>query len=553
MAFFDLHTHPSFKSSLLNDNVDLCKNPIGFVDIELSVPFGACVEKLVGNSLDSQSSFGQVAGGSLIAVSFIAFERVYAFVSDLKKIKNLGPNILPDMQNQKESYFDRLIKRDLQHFLTFEDVPETDLAPRTYKLLQHIGEYPNQPDPNTVYVVASIEGVHNFYGEKDIALQESDPQGIVNKLVSWKRDSFSNPDKFPRLFYITLAHHGQNVLTNHAWAIPARFAHDLVRVGSFDPTGNGLSPMGETFVRTALRETANEKRILVDIKHLSLKARQQVYALMESDFAGVPILATHMGMTGTSWDNPAIETVNGMPGRPKNLVVSYRGVRGFLRRVSPSTPSPLSALTCMPFNPWSINLYNEDIVQIMRSGGLIGVSLDRRIVGATLTPKSILEPFPVENERFSRLDFPIAWQSSMGAPVSLYPDSALPRDFDGDHDRVTTDSWAFCQQVIHIVLITELHKLPATDPSMRVPSSIDPWDHICLGSDYDGLITALKTCPSARQLSQLFRDNLKACLTSMAQQLNTHHGIANLIRVPNDVVKRLSVQNGLDFLRRHFS
>ncbi len=552
MAFFDLHTHPSFKSSLLNDDVAQCPNPVGFVDIQLKGPLGNCIEAIAGDSLDSQCSFGQVAGGSLLAVSFIAFERVYAFVKDLDRIKNIGGKILPEMRDQKDSYFDRLIGRELNHFLRFEEKPETASGPRQYKLLKHMGEYPNPPDPNTVYVVASVEGVHNFYKKPKLQDQEDNPAEIVTALEQWKTDSFQNPDQFPRLLYITLAHHGQNVLTNHAWAIPVRFAHNLVTVGSFDPTGDGLSPLGETFVRTALRETPTEKRVLVDVKHLSLKARQQVYAIMEPEFPGVPILATHMGVTGTSWDSPPINDVRPMRDRPKNLVVSYAPVAGFIRRVPPSLPNPRSQLTHIPFNPWSINLYDEDIIQIMRSGGLIGVSLDRRIIGATLNPKSILEPVSVEDERFSRADFPPAWRSGMGTPVSLYPQTALPHGFDGNVEKPVSDLWAFRQQVLHIVLITELNKNPANPPEMRVPASIDPWQHICLGSDYDGLITALKTCPSAGQLPRLFREDLKSCLTSMVQHLNTNPVIVNKIQVPADVIERLSVRNGLDFLKNHF-
>lgn len=33
------------------------------------------------------------------------------------------------------------------------------------------------------------------------------------------------------------------------------------------------------------------------------------------------------------------------------------------------------------FNPWSINLMDEDIIEILKSGGILGVSLDVRILG----------------------------------------------------------------------------------------------------------------------------------------------------------------------------
>jgi len=70
-------------------------------------------------------------------------------------------------------------------------------------------------------------------------------------------------------------------------------------------------------------------------------------------------------------------------------------------------------------------------------------------------------------------------------------------------------------------------------------------------ANYDGFITALKTCPSASQLSRLFHNDLKSCITAMVNHLNAHLGTA--IQVPDDVVERLSAQNGVQFLRQHFA
>lgn len=544
MPFFDLHCHPSFKSALLNDDLSLCPNPIDAVDIQLSVPFPACVENLAGNSLDSQLSFDQIPGGSLVVAGFLAFERVYAFVPDLKKVKNLGANVLQNMADETESYHQLMTGRDLAHFQNFLPTPS---GLRQYKLLTSITEYPSPPDPNTVYVVASVEGVHNFYDRKKLAVQEhpDNQKEIVDKLETWKQESAKNPKKFPRLLHITLAHHGQNVLTNHAWAIPIRFASTTVSVGSFNPTGNGLSPLGESFVRTALRESPTEKRILVDVKHLSLASRRKVYEIMgEAEFADVPILATHMGVVGTSWQHPPIADIRPSTEHPKNQFVSYRRIGGFLRQVPPEPSGSL--LTRIPFNPWSINLYDEDIIRIMQSRGLIGVSLDRRILGGTLTGG------PVEDERFSRADFPPEWQVSAQDAPSFYPTEALPTLFDGNPSKANQDRWAFCQNIIHIVLMTELAK-GNTNMADRVPADVDPWDHICLGSDYDGLISAVKTCPTADHLPNLFDQKFETVLGAMIEHLNKHAlSLAKPIKVPAKIVEKLSFKNGLDFLKKHF-
>ncbi|MVM30055.1 hypothetical protein GO755_08425 [Spirosoma sp. HMF4905] len=535
MPFFDLHCHPSFKSGLLNDDVASCPNPVDAVDIKLNVPFSECVEQLVGNSLDSQASFGQIPGGSLVVASFLAFERVYAFVDDLKKIKNLGTHILENMQNQVKDYHHILIDRDIAHFQSFI---KNQANRRHYQLLTSITEYPANPDPNTVYVVASIEGGHNFYTRKDLVEQEKNPQEIIDALITWKKNSKDHPDKFPRLFYITMTHHGQNVLANHAWAIPIRFAANKVDVGTFDPTGNGMSAFGETFLKVALRETPTENRILVDVKHLSLASRKRVYEIFQADptLTDVPLIATHMGVAGCSWDTPPIAKGGiRQPGdRPKNTIVKYKPIGGFLREKSPGE------LVNIPFNPWSINLYNEDIVQIMRTRGLIGISMDRRIIGSTLANKD------VEDERFSKEEFPKDWVENP-TTFSFYPQNSLPNLFNGQPSPSLHDLWTFCQSVIHIVLITELAKNEG-----KVPADLNPWDHICLGSDYDGLISALKKAPTADHLDSLFGEDMKSTLTAMVAHLNGTQVTLNPIQVPNDIVEKLSISNGRAFLEKHF-
>lgn len=543
MVFFDLHCHPSFKSALLDDDVTKCPTPIDFVDIKISGPLGNCLEKLAGSSLDSQSSFGQIPGGSLVVTNFMAFERVYAFVKDLSRIKNLGTNILQRMKDEKASYFDLLTQRDLAHFLAF--LPEAS-GTRHYKLIQRIGDYPAIPDPHTIYVIAAIEGGHNFYRKPKLDEQEqpSNVHEIVDQLKIWKQQSVSHPEQFPRLLYITMAHHGQNALANHAWAIPLRFASGTVSVGSFDPTGNGLSKVGEAFLRTALSEEGGQKRILIDIKHLGLASRKRVYEIMATEFAGVPILATHMGVTGRSWDSPPLNDHQTPTDRPQQVIVSYQPVGGFLRRMPPDNSGKI-APKAIPFNPWSINLYDEDIIQIMRSGGLIGISMDRRILGAT----------DVEEERFSRADIPAAWLTLPRPTIppngQFYPSTPLPKEFDNVQSKAQQDLWAFCQQIIHIVLITELAK-GNTDPQNNVPATTNPWDHLCLGSDFDGLVSALKTCPTTEQLPNFFGQKMQGILQAMANHLNMGGVLSTPMQVPADVIERLSVKNGLTFLKAHY-
>ena len=546
MPFFDLHCHPSFKSALAHLNVADCPNPIVPVDVNGTGLFAVCLNAIAGNSLDSQSSFSQIPGGSLVVASFLALERSYTFISVLRHLTPLDNQILDTIQNQTGSYHAHLKDRDLQHFLNF--LPQSTPT-RRYQLINSMLDYPATPDANTVYVIGSIEGGHNFYDIADLVSQETPPNQsrIIDVLKNWKRDSASDPGHFPRLLYITLCHHAQNALANHAWAVPLTFDPGFLAVGSFDPTGNGLSDTGKEFVRTALRQEGNQKRILIDIKHLGIQARQDYYKLRDSEFADVPILATHMGVTGTSWERPPL-FISPKPfaGNPACLEVQYGEIGGFVIRKDPPTGSqPSDQLTRIPFNPWSINLYNEDIVEVMRSQGLIGVSLDRRIIGAKLTTAF------VDPERFSRHDIPQAWLGNPDKPFSLYPAPPLPDlpDILFRTSQITAlqDQWTFAQQIVHIVLISELAK-----NENKLPAALNPWEHICLGSDYDGLINSIRTAETARTLDRLFNNRLQQFIEAMIKHLINNGVLSNAVTVPHNIIQKLSVENGLAFLRKHF-
>lgn len=541
MPFFDLHCHPSFKSALSDLDVNNCNSPIPPVDVNGVGLLAPCINLLAGNTLDSQSSFSQIPSGSLVVASFMVFERAYTFIPELRRLTPLDTRILDDIQNQQQSYHSNMTQRDIRHFLNHLTQPTED---RRYQLINSIGEYPANPAQNTVYVIGSVEGAHNFYDIANLPEQEA-PQNqarIVNVLKEWKRNSAANPDEFPRLLYITLCHHAQNALANHAWAIPINFDPGSLSIGSFDPTGNGISPVGKDFVRTALSQDGGEKRILIDVKHLGIKARQDYYQLMESEFPGVPILATHTGVTGTSWDRPPLSSPpRSFVNNPACLEVQYKEIGGFLRRVPPTGTQPLDQLDFIQFNPWSINLYNEDIVHIMRSRGLIGVSLDRRIIGSKLTT-SFVDP-----ERFSRQDIPSTWLTNPDLPFSLYPTAPLPNLFSGNQARAVQDQWTFAQQIVHIVLIAELSKNEGT-----LPQNLNPWDHICLGSDYDGLINSIRTAETARTLDRLFNSRLQQFIEEMINHLVVHGVLSNSTTVPQNVIQKLSIENALAFLRQHF-
>lgn len=565
-AYFDFHCHPSFKSALNHFDVDRCPSP--WKDVEFSQNLCGIFsnfDELVGDSFDSQSSFNQIKAngtGCLVVVNLLAFERAYTFVKPFQNVDGLDFEVIKQIGEQKISYFDYLRTRMWTHLKRFNnDVQADDWK---YRIIQSMREYPRVPEEKTIYVLLGIEGAHNFYTSK--TLVDQDPEAVIQNLRDWKKESVDHPDDFPRLFYITLTHHAQNLLTNHAWAIPPFFAPagannpNNLPTGQFNPREDGLTEAGKRFIRTALRQENGQKRILIDLKHMSLRARLQYYDLLREDEfidANIPVLASHMAMTGTPLLNPSLESTLEDPRLPGIIFGKAARVPGVLLHNRNLSRSDLA----IGFNPWSINLFDEEIVEIIASGGLIGISLDARILGQNFEGQ-----LAGTGERFSVREFATygdGWKDDRPFDQDKYP---------GEVQRIAIDDhgpefsrWHFCLNVIHVVLTIELARRdPQTRAARKIrDQNIDPWVHLCLGSDYDGLITALNGCKSAADLANstngLFSSETKRVLIQLQSILNAFYASnaspapGMFIGVPDDVIDLLRLDNAVRFLRAHFA
>jgi microsomal dipeptidase-like Zn-dependent dipeptidase len=569
MTYFDLHCHSTGKAAMTQLEIEQCSSPvldiIGTFDPNAVPGLLGAVAKLVagilgkkafenllklvaGNPIDSQASFRQIEGGSLVVVMLITLERAYTEIRILEAIQELSKSLLTLIHNRdidnRKSYHDTLKERELRFLMKFNNQVEP-ISGKRYQIINSIQEYPNVPDLNTVYVIVGIEGGHNFYTFPQQTIQESGNNMLtaLAALQQWKQD----PSK-PRLFYTTITHHAQNGFSNHPWALPVAFtpALESSNVGRFTPTGNGLTTWGRQFINIALHQSATEKRTLIDIKHLSTVARNQAYIHIKTHFPNTPLIASHVGVTGTSWKvrplNNDGDVIEERPEFPDVSFVKYdlRTIRGFMRDDFNGNPQPFT------FNGWSINLYDEDIIEIMASRGLIGLQLEPRILGVEGTSE----------ERFSKVELTNEWPNLpvikrfVGDTEQMYSFEPLPHISNKPNNTTKLHLWHFCQNIMHIVLVVTLEQ-QAGNPTL---AGVNPWEHICIGSDYDGLITAIKPSPTAADINGLLNQQMIDTLQAMAQFLNKLHNNfgGNPIITPFDIVQKLRIQNGLNFLKQHF-
>ena len=341
------------------------------------------------------------------------------------------------------------------------------------------------------------------------------------------------------LLYLTLTHltHiSEQYLATHAFGLK------LIKHPAFYPSGGGISDLGKEVIDTAYNMEVDGKAtpVLIDIKHMSLQSRLDFYKYRRERGYALPIIASHMGVTGYSlreWKD-AID-------REECRYHYDQGIRTvktlMLRKVAGKWGAINSQFT---FNPWSINLMDEDIIRVLTSGGLIGLNLDVRILGfqAGIGFNKKESPEFLSTAEFST-HFPHIDVLSLDTPTS-------------EELAVEEESWlvptkedrhplCLCFNIIHIHVVGSLKG--------RVEA---PLHQVCLGSDFDGLIEPLKICREADDLENL-EYNLIRWLPIAAQAYQAENGgPAYLYQIfenkdaLEDVVRGILYENGVRFLKR---
>ncbi len=548
MPYFDLHCHPTFKHSLINKASQQATPIQELVQIRfngLATAFRGLIMWVFGEPLDSQSAISQLFGGgsNLISHTIYALENAYtrsAIITQLGCISNtLDASKIDAIRNGTMGY--SALTREQIEVLVQLSQNRTPVGPggRRLKIINDFTEY-KPTDTGTLHVILNFEGGHCFYAGQ----ANNEPgmaTGLVNNLISQKKSTI-------RPLYITLVHHAQNVLANHAFAVPTQWAGagttvNIVsgQVGGFNPEGEGITPLGQTFIDEAL-STRNGPPIYIDVKHMSLGSRIAYYELRKQRYPHIPIIASHMGVTGLSWQathvqgQPIIRWVR----RQANYIeVKYNNIISFPQAIpQPSPTNPQTAPTSVvTFNPWSINLYDEDITEILASDGLIGVSLDIRILGMG-NDRQVAHEHEAERLSLNEQLFSVHEHLAHGHN----DDDHLP---DTRIQASLAHVEYLCNNLLHIVRVG------------RQTIGDRVWDHICLGSDFDGLIVSIEYQNNRRVRANNIPDlraKLKETLPKVAQKMNMPliiDGTAPDVFLER-VLDKFFLKNGLRFLEKHY-
>ena len=507
MPFFDFHCHPGLKPQFSDPLTKV--TPWDYIDAKLSIArdLKLRINKLFNEVLNSQSNLTQLiaADVKLIGLILHAPEQKVGKALGEKNIVNKGSVSL--INGRQLAYLTtgihsyELIKEEL-NWLTINAS-----APTGEKLviLDKASDF-DEDAADTVYGAIIVEGLHCFFDDPN------DPDAKAIYLRNFHEFTGRHT-----VLSINLCHMQQNQFCNHAHGI------QFFNPAYFYPTQKGITTWGLEMI-----ELMGQKKILVDIKHMSLKSRWEIYTLYNPDGNGQfkhPLICTHAGTTGLSIRD-RVKYLYNSPA-DKGLVYEVTYLKPLSRHFEKTY-----------HNCSSINLYDEDIENILLSGGIIGLSFDQRILG--FADESVIPGLTVPHdlEYISHLeaDFFLGPQPTA---LPAWPDDTNVWTAEAFEDldpslHIDTHRRFLVNNIIHILWVANKHQ------DINIENAAK---QLCIGTDFDGLINAIDCCRQTTGLQQLKKDMRVDLLTGLSRL----PAAANTIDA-DELLENIFYNNGRNFM-----
>ena len=246
------------------------------------------------------------------------------------------------------------------------------------EMLKHIDDNQKQgagtksDHPFTISIILSIEGLHALgTGLKDEPVEAV----IKERLIQLKHHPCAP-------FFVTFAHHFYNHLTGHARSLRKQIG----QLTNQEHKINGpIEPFGFQ-VLDLLLDKSQGKRILIDIKHMSAIARRQFINWRSERVAGgdeFPIIISH----GVANGMPSIEYSLGFDLKMyEQLKIKDKAIP--VQRMISNNPDLgncfIEKIEWVKGgdDKWKdhnlINFFDDEILEMARSGGIMGLQLDER-------------------------------------------------------------------------------------------------------------------------------------------------------------------------------
>lgn len=371
----DLHCHSQMKAyghsydldndTFINSNHYNHKNSAWWSDWPTQKDLDRNINGIFGLTQFTQSDFRSCADGRVGVVFSSLYPLEQAFTKPLQSEGDLADKVVDWVTGFGKPRIDFVQKmkgmdyfKDMEfenqfnqtHHGKIKDIAGTKLRYRYVRDYDELDHLISTKDDqiHDLFIINSIEGGHAL----GCGIAPFNAKNNISKILK-NVEKLKKDWKYPPLF-ITLAHHFYNELCGHAKSIGLP---DFV-LNQKEGMDQGITEEGWKVIELMLDETKG-KRIYIDVKHMSLKARKAYYDYLKSRNYDAPIIASHAGVTG--YDNKSSAGVN---------------VRSDIREAHKN------------FNSSDINFFDFELIQIDNSEGIFGIQLDeRRIAGKSALRK----------------------------------------------------------------------------------------------------------------------------------------------------------------------
>lgn len=410
--FIDFHCHPSLKpygkSFKTNPGENSTnrrnKNSIWFYDSPNL--FERALQLLTGIAKFTQADCTTLGYGNvrIICASLYPIEKGF-FNNDLGvgEISDLANQFITSVSKERvdyvqniTDYFEDLV-REYEFYRQLNNQPvKTDGGKYQYLLVKNYREIEdytqaNPEDKNVIFIVMSIEGMHALMNDISKEPVEKKVLDNVRNIKTWEHPPF----------FVTFCHHFNNFLGGHAKSLTGI-------VGNKTDQSVGLNeeikPLGKKVIRELL-STSNGRRVLIDIKHMSARARKDYFAILAEEFPNenIPVIVSH-------------GAANGLRSMDEKIVDGKDTAYKLLQE--------------------DINFYDNEILAVVKSNGLFCLQLDERRVAGEQTLKSTRHSIFMQKIRHYRSE--LLWNQVQHIAELLdrndlfaWNNIAIGSDFDG--------------------------------------------------------------------------------------------------------------------------
>lgn len=518
MNYFDFHCHPSFKPyhNSLNEEVNLWDFfPEKTSNLyEMPALIRGSVRKF-GFEGSSQSNLQNLLDGGVKGVVLAIHPIEKGWFMNLDKKFPLPPpvfiNLFDDYPfifsfltgasiTKSKKLIEETIKENPENINYFKEALEeykiikseekknNEEMDRSFKIVKDFEDYQN--NQSTMLGILSIEGGHTLLSDvskdellvkfEDLPTSRRDDikKQVLENILKLKGESqrvsedeqFSK-DKVP--FYMTIAHFYNNLLCGHAKSYPDKSFLGIIKK-LFDQgvyLNEGINDLGEEVIDFLL-DRRNGRRVLIDIKHMSAKARLRYYEMIKEKKEKIPIICSHgaangMPKTVDTTDNSSFEKEN-----------SY-------------------------FSRWSINLSNEDFIEIIKSDGIFGLVIhEGRMPGKNLVDflaqkKKRLRRFIKRMEKcLDRLRTELRSSSPNNDIIEI-----LQKDILLIREKMKPLNDELKKEYCRLILSHIFHFVKVAHKE-----NLNGWEFLCLGTDFDGIMNPLDAYNKSDDFPTLFND-----------------------------------------------